>query len=78
MTLPLAHLGHFLWLLYVLPVIIVVAGILRTTIKDKRAARTESAGEGSGRNPLQAVDPDEIPAPDYLAENPEGKPPDAG
>ena len=28
MTLPLAHLGHWLWVFYVIPVLIVVAGIL--------------------------------------------------
>ena len=26
--LPLAHLGHWLWVFYVIPVLIVVAGIL--------------------------------------------------
>jgi hypothetical protein len=42
MTLPLAHLGHFLWIFYVLPVIIVIAGILRSTIAEKRREREES------------------------------------
>jgi hypothetical protein len=28
MTLPAAHLGHYLWVLYLLPVVIVVGGIL--------------------------------------------------
>jgi hypothetical protein len=36
MTLPLAHLGHFLWIFYVMPVVIVIAGILRSTILEKR------------------------------------------
>jgi uncharacterized membrane protein len=35
-TLPLAHLGHWLWILYVLPVIIVIAGILRSTLIERR------------------------------------------
>ncbi|MBA3865877.1 MAG: hypothetical protein H0X42_05955 [Solirubrobacterales bacterium] len=41
MTLPLAHLGHFLWIFYILPVIIVIAGIVRSTIKEKKSARAE-------------------------------------
>jgi uncharacterized membrane protein len=35
-TLPLAHLGHWLWILYVLPVIIVIAGILRSVLIERR------------------------------------------
>ena len=35
--LPLAHIGHHLWVLYVIPVLIVVAGIVRTTIAQRRA-----------------------------------------
>jgi hypothetical protein len=41
MTLPLAHVGHYLWILYVLPVLIVVGSIIKTTISEKRAAREE-------------------------------------
>jgi len=41
MTLPLAHLGHFLWILYILPVIIVIGGILRSTLAEKRAKEEE-------------------------------------
>ena len=29
MTLPVAHVGHYLWVFYVLPVVIVIAGILK-------------------------------------------------
>jgi len=36
MTLPMAHLGHWLWTFYVVPVIIVVAGILRAKWIEKR------------------------------------------
>jgi hypothetical protein len=36
MTLPLAHLGHWLWVFYVLPVLIVVGGIIRSTLKERR------------------------------------------
>lgn len=41
MTLPLAHLGHWLWVFYVIPVLIVVAGIVRTTWAQKRREREE-------------------------------------
>jgi uncharacterized membrane protein len=39
--LPLAHLGHWLWIFYVLPVIIVVAGILRSTLIERRRREGE-------------------------------------
>jgi hypothetical protein len=45
-TLPLAHIGHFLWVFYVLPVVIVVGGILRSTIIERRAKDEE--GDESG------------------------------
>jgi hypothetical protein len=43
-VLPLAHLGHWLWIFYVVPVIIVIAGILRSSLLAKR--REEESGEG--------------------------------
>jgi hypothetical protein len=48
--LPLAHVGHWLWVLYVLPVLIIVFSIVRTTISERRKAREEdasSAGDGT-------------------------------
>jgi hypothetical protein len=36
MTLPLAHVGHYLWVLYLLPILFVVIGIVKTTLSDKR------------------------------------------
>jgi hypothetical protein len=45
MTLPLAHLGHYLWILYLLPVIFVVAGIVKTTLSEKRERDAEDADE---------------------------------
>lgn len=41
MTLPLAHLGHYLWIFYALPVLIVVGGILRSTILEKQRRRDD-------------------------------------
>jgi hypothetical protein len=35
-VLPLAHVGHYLWIFYLIPVIIVIAGIVRTTLSQKR------------------------------------------
>jgi cytochrome c-type biogenesis protein CcmH/NrfF len=35
-TLPLAHLGHYLWILYLLPILFVVIGIVKTTLAEKR------------------------------------------
>ena len=34
--LPLAHIGHYLWVFYLLPVLFVVIGIVKTTISQKR------------------------------------------
>jgi cytochrome c-type biogenesis protein CcmH/NrfF len=36
MTLPLAHIGHYLWVFYLLPVVFVVIGIVKTTLSEKR------------------------------------------
>ncbi|HWC07527.1 MAG TPA: hypothetical protein VG458_00610 [Solirubrobacterales bacterium] len=36
MSLPLAHVGHYLWVFYLVPVVIVIAGILRSVILDRR------------------------------------------
>jgi hypothetical protein len=36
MTLPLAHVGHYLWVLYLLPIVFVVGGIVRTTLIQRR------------------------------------------
>jgi cytochrome c-type biogenesis protein CcmH/NrfF len=35
-VLPLAHIGHYLWVLYLIPVAIVVAGIVRSTRAQRR------------------------------------------
>jgi heme exporter protein D len=42
--LPMAHVGHYLWILYVLPVLIVVGSIVKTTISERRKAKRESSG----------------------------------
>jgi hypothetical protein len=36
MILPIAHLGHWLWVLYVVPILIVLAGIVRSTLAGRR------------------------------------------
>ncbi|HKA67058.1 MAG TPA: hypothetical protein VKG03_04030 [Solirubrobacterales bacterium] len=45
MILPVAHIGHWLWILYVLPVLIVIGGILKTTISERRREREESGDD---------------------------------
>jgi hypothetical protein len=37
-VLPLAHVGHYLWVLYIVPVLIVAASIVKTTLAQRRAA----------------------------------------
>lgn len=39
--LPIAHVGHYLWTLYVLPILIVVVAIVRNTIAQRRARRED-------------------------------------
>jgi hypothetical protein len=36
-----AHAGHWLWVLYVPPVLVVVFAIVRTTLAERRAEREE-------------------------------------
>jgi hypothetical protein len=38
---PLAHAGHWLWVLYVPPVAVVVFSIVKTTVSERRAMRRE-------------------------------------
>jgi hypothetical protein len=58
-AIPYAHLGHYLWILYVLPVLIVVASIIKTTLSEKREAREKDdppaggAGEGPRTDALR-------------------------
>ncbi len=42
--LPLAHVGHFLWILYLVPVAIVVAGIVRSS-RAARGGRDDDPGD---------------------------------
>jgi len=39
-----AHAGHYLWVLYVPPVLVVVFAIVKTTLAERRAEREERAG----------------------------------
>ena len=43
-ALPLAHIGHYLWVLYLIPVLIVVGGIIHTTRADKRRDKDDRRG----------------------------------
>jgi hypothetical protein len=37
--LPIAHVGHWLWVLYLPPILIVLGSILRTTYVERRKKR---------------------------------------
>jgi len=39
--LPIAHAGHLLWVLYLPPILIVGASIVRTAISDRRKKRND-------------------------------------
>jgi heme exporter protein D len=46
-VLPLAHAGHYaLWILYVVPVLIVAAAIVRSMAAQRRLAREDREEEG--------------------------------
>jgi hypothetical protein len=38
---PLAHAAHWLWVLYVPPILIVLGSILRTTLLERRKKRDD-------------------------------------
>jgi len=48
-VIPSAHLGHWLWIFYVIPVLIVVAGIIRSTRAEKKREREEAKGAAKRR-----------------------------
>jgi heme exporter protein D len=44
-TLPLAHAGHYVvWVLYALPVLVVLGAIVRTVLTERRRKRSEGEG----------------------------------
>jgi hypothetical protein len=45
LSLPLAHIGHWLWVFYVLPVLIVIGGIIRSTRAEKKRESEEKSGK---------------------------------
>jgi hypothetical protein len=59
MTLPFAHVGHYLWVFYLLPVVIVIGGILKTTLTEKRRKEGDPPGGGTGEGPR--TDPPDRP-----------------
>jgi hypothetical protein len=38
---PSAHLGHWAWVFYVIPLLIVIGGIIRATLAEKKREREE-------------------------------------
>jgi hypothetical protein len=38
---PLAHVGHWLWVLYLPPVLIVLGSLIRSTLAERRRRREE-------------------------------------
>ena len=42
MWVPLAHVGHWMWALYLPPILIVLGSILKTTISERRKGSSEA------------------------------------
>jgi hypothetical protein len=40
-VLPLAHVSHYLWVLYIPPIVIVLISIAWTTLSERRKSREE-------------------------------------
>lgn len=38
---PLAHAAHWMWVLYLPPILIVVGSLVRTSLKERREAKNE-------------------------------------
>jgi hypothetical protein len=47
-VLPLAHAGHWLWVLYLPPILIVLGSIARTTLVERRRKQGNSSSDGTG------------------------------
>jgi hypothetical protein len=47
-VIPSAHLGHWLWVFYVIPVLIVIGGIIRSTRAEKKREREEGKKSNRG------------------------------
>lgn len=48
-VLPLAHSGHYLWVLYLVPVAIVLASIVNSMVRERRrrgAGESDAGGAG--------------------------------
>jgi len=43
MLLPLAHVSHWLWVLYLPPILIVLVSIARTTLIERREKRSRGS-----------------------------------
>jgi hypothetical protein len=51
LLLPLAHVGHWLWVLYLPPVLIVGGSILRSKLQERREKREDTPPRDSTRGP---------------------------
>jgi hypothetical protein len=60
MTLPLAHVGHYLWVFYLLPVVFVIFAIVKTTLSEKRASRQPDEPSAS-QAPVENPEPEDLP-----------------
>jgi hypothetical protein len=43
--LPLAHVGHWLWALYLPPILIVAGSILRAALKERKLPEDDSSAD---------------------------------
>ena len=46
--LPIAHVGHWLWALYLPPILIVAGSIARTTLSERRKNKNKNSASDEG------------------------------
>ncbi len=51
LLLPMAHVGHWTWTLFLFPVLIVLFSIVKTTLSERRKERDEDASSTRGQGP---------------------------
>jgi hypothetical protein len=61
--LPLAHAGHWLWVLYLPPILIVAGSLLRSTLVERRREGDASSARGTGDGVEDGNPPAGTPAP---------------
>jgi hypothetical protein len=61
--LPIAHAAHWLWALYLPPILIVLASIIKTTLSERHRKDGASSAGGVGRGGVRTGESANTPSP---------------